>query len=60
MLHGVRNMRVLIEREAGGAFDPVVARAMLRVLDQENDRVVEQYAAARPAAVFSTHGAQQI
>ena len=47
----VEKARALIEREAGGAFDPGVVRAMLTLLDREQEAAVEQFAAARaPAA----------
>ena len=47
----VEKARALIEREAGGAFDPRVVRAMLTLLDREQEAAVEQFAAARaPAA----------
>lgn len=52
----VERARELIERESGTAFDPVVAGAMLALLDAEQEQAAEQFAAARPA-VFSTQGA---
>ncbi len=43
----VEKARALIEREAGAAFDPRVAKAMLKLLDRENASPDEQFAAAR-------------